>query len=122
VLHGIGDSRVGSAGFAPIFLQDGYSVLLPDSRGHGASEGKFVTYGLLEKHDTLAWAEWMRRAGCVKLYGLGESLGAAVLIQTVAIRPVFAAIVAECAFADLREIAEYRVRSMLPLPGPIAVC
>ena len=32
VLHGITDSRLGSAGFAPMFLAEGYSVLLPDSR------------------------------------------------------------------------------------------
>src|SRR6266851_4084812 len=32
VLHGIADSRAGSAGFAPMFLTQGYSVLVPDSR------------------------------------------------------------------------------------------
>jgi hypothetical protein len=90
VLHGIGDSRVGSAGFAPLFLNEGYSVLLPDSRGHGASGGRFVTYGLFEKYDALAWADWMRRAGCGKVYGSGESLGAAVLIQAAAVRPSIA--------------------------------
>ncbi len=55
VLHGVGDSRAGSAGFAPMFLEAGYSVLLPDSRAHGASGGQFVTYGLLEKYDALEW-------------------------------------------------------------------
>jgi hypothetical protein len=76
VLHGIADSRVSAAGFAPMFLNQGYAVLLPDSRAHGASEGRFVTYGLLEKYDVIAWANWMRRAGCRNVYGLGESLGA----------------------------------------------
>ncbi len=117
VLHGIGDSRVGSVGFAPLFLNAGYSVLLPDSRAHGASEGRFVTYGLFEKYDALAWVDWMRRAGCGKVYGLGESLGAAVLIQAAAVRPAFSAIVAECAFADLREAAVDRARG---LAGPAA--
>jgi fermentation-respiration switch protein FrsA (DUF1100 family) len=116
VLHGIGDSRAGSVGFAPLFLNAGYSVLLPDSRAHGASGGQFVTYGLLERHDAIAWTDWMTRAGCHRLYGLGESLGAAVLIEAAALQPVFAAIVAECSFADLREVAEYRVRRMLSLP------
>jgi len=49
VLHGIADSRTGAAGFATMFLSQGYSVLLPDSRAHGRSGGEFVTYGLLEK-------------------------------------------------------------------------
>jgi cephalosporin-C deacetylase-like acetyl esterase len=47
VLHGIADSRAGSAGFAPMFLTQGYGVLGPDSRAHGESGREFVTYGLL---------------------------------------------------------------------------
>lgn len=54
----------------------------------------------------------MKNAGCQNLFALGESLGASILIQAVAIRPAFAAIVAECPFADLRETAEFRVRKM----------
>ncbi len=103
-----------------MFLNEGYSVLLPDSRAHGASGGEFVTYGLLEKYDVIAWANWMKRAGCGKLYALGESLGAAVLIQAAAVQPIFSAIVAECPYADLREVAEYRVSGMGRLPPIVA--
>jgi hypothetical protein len=67
ILHDISDSRVGSAGFAPMFLNAGYAVLLPDSRGHGASEGQYVTYGLLEKYDVIAWSDWLKSARCGKL-------------------------------------------------------
>lgn len=109
VLHGIADSRRGSAGFARMFLDAGYSVLLPDSRAHGRSGGEFVTYGLLEKSDVVDWARWLLQSGCSHIYGLGESLGAAVLIQASATEPVFRAIVAECAYSDLRSIAEYRL-------------
>jgi dipeptidyl aminopeptidase/acylaminoacyl peptidase len=121
VLHGIADSRLGSVGFAPMFLNAGYAVLLPDSRAHGASGGEFVTYGLLERYDVLAWAHWMRGAGCSKIYALGESLGASILIEAAAIEPAFAAIVAECPYADLRETAEYRMRQMLRIPDFAAV-
>lgn len=120
VLHGIADSRVGSSGFAPMFLNEGYSVLLPDSRGHGASAGAFVTYGLLEKYDVIVWADWLKRAGCVKVYGLGESLGASVLVQSASVRPVFAAIVAECPFANLEDAAAYRLRRFMDVPGIVA--
>ena len=121
VLHGIADSRVGSIGFAPMFLNEGYSVLLPDSRAHGASGGRLVTYGLLEKYDVIAWADWMKRTGCHNLYGLGESLGASILIQAAAVAPAFTAIVAESPYADLRETAEYRVRRMSRMPGFVAI-
>ncbi len=125
VLHGIADSRGGSIGFAPMFLDEGYSVLLPDSRAHGASQGRFVTYGLIERYDVIGWANWMKAAGCRRLYGLGESLGASILIQAAAIAPAFAAVVAESPYADLREIAKYRVGRMTGMPAflatPIAI-
>jgi uncharacterized protein len=120
VLHGIGDSRVGAVGFAPMFLNEGYAVLLPDSRAHGESGGEFVTYGLLERYDIIAWADWMKKAGCRKVYGLGESLGASVLIQAAAVEPAFAAIAAECAYADLREVAEFRVRQKAHVPAIVS--
>ena len=116
VLHGIGDTRMGSAGFAPLFLARGYNVLLPDSRGHGSSGGDLVTFGVREKYDVLDWVRWMRAEGCTHIYGLGESLDASVLIETVAIDSVFRAIVAECPYLDLRAIAEYRVREHLHVP------
>lgn len=112
VLHGIGDSRQGSAGYAPMFLDQGYAVLLPDSRGHGASGGELVTYGLWEKYDVRDWARWLRQHDCQALYGLGESLGGSVLIQAAALASDFHAIVADSAFADLQAIAESRVDQM----------
>ncbi len=120
VLHGIADSRVGSAGFAPMFLNEGYRVLLPDSRAHGTSGGTYVTFGLLEKDDVIRWAYWMKQQGCNKLYALGESLGASILIQAAELQPVFSAIAAECPYADLREVAEYRVHHMAGVPTVLA--
>jgi len=120
VLHGIGASRAGSVGFAPMFLDEGYSVLAPDSRAHGASGGRLVTYGLLERYDVIAWAHKMRKLGCHKLYGLGESLGASILIQAAAVEPAFDAIAAESPYADLRGIAEYRVHQMAHVPDFVA--
>lgn len=90
VLHGIGDSRASSVDyFAPVFLTNGYAVLAPDSRAHGESGGSIVTYGVLERFDTLAWAKWLRAKGCMKVYGLGESLGASILLQAAAEEPAF---------------------------------
>jgi len=117
VLHGIADSKSSAAWFAPMFLAEGYSVLLPDSRAHGRSGGESVTYGLLEKYDVIGWAAWMRGAGCTEIYGLGESLGASILIQAAAVAPAFRAIVAECPFADLAAAGEIRTQRILPPPG-----
>ena len=51
LLHGLADNRTGMIGYAQLLLSHGYSVLLPDSRAHGASGGELATYGLLERND-----------------------------------------------------------------------
>jgi dipeptidyl aminopeptidase/acylaminoacyl peptidase len=120
ILHGVADSHASALGFAPMFLEAGYSVLAPDSRAHGASGGELVTFGVLEADDVVRWAEWLRNRGCRRLYGLGESLGAAILIQAAAKEQVFAAVVAECAFRDLPSIATYRVAKSAHVPEFVA--
>jgi hypothetical protein len=120
MIHGIGYSRDGMKAFVPLFTSHGYRVVLPDDRAHGNSGGDLVTYGLLEKYDAIDWAHWMRSEGCQTIYGLGESLGAAILIQSAAVDPIFKSIVAECSYADLRGVGEYRVQQLAPLPRWLA--
>jgi dipeptidyl aminopeptidase/acylaminoacyl peptidase len=116
VMHGISDAKSGSAGFAPMFLAEGYAVLIPDIRSHGRSGGQILTYGIYEKQDVLDWAHWLKKEQpeCDRIFALGESLGASILIQAAATEPAaFAAIVAECPFADLRNIGQYRVNQLI---------
>jgi len=81
LLHGVGDNREGMGGFAELFLSKGYAVLLPDSRGQGESGGQFPTYGVKEIGDVRRWFEWLaaQRPRCI--FGMGESMGAAILLQ-----------------------------------------
>jgi len=108
LLHGIGDNRQGMVGLAKLFLFHGYSVLLPDSRGQGSSGG-LPTYGIKENGDIQLWFRWLRtheKPRCI--YGMGESMGAAILLQATKNNP-FCAVVAESSFANFREIAYIRV-------------
>jgi pimeloyl-ACP methyl ester carboxylesterase len=117
VLHGIADSRSSMAGFARLFTANNYTVLLPDSRGHGDSEGAIVTYGVLEADDVHRWVDLLISSeGCRHVLGLGESLGAGILLQSLSIEPRFRAVVAESPFASLERIGQARVAERLPLP------
>lgn len=110
LFHGVADSRSGVLAHARMLLRHGYSVLTPDSRGHGESEGDIITYGVREAADVRAWAEWLaRHHPAQRLYGLGESMGAAILLQSLTAGVPFRAVVAESPFATFREIASYRV-------------
>jgi uncharacterized protein len=132
LLHGVGDTRQGVAGFAHFMLDAGYSVLLPDSRAHGESGGDLVTYGVKESHDVHDWVSWLiaqHTTGCV--YGFGESMGAAIMLQALAKDDRLCAAVVESPFASFEEIAAERVmqisrinnsvvRYIAPLPVEVA--
>ncbi len=117
ILHGIGDTHLGMEGLGRKLESDGYAVLLPDSRGHGWSGGALVTYGLKESTDVHTWVDWLEWKGCgTQVYGLGESLGGAVLLQSLRLEERFRAVVAEGAYSSFPEIAIERIRQQSPLP------
>jgi fermentation-respiration switch protein FrsA (DUF1100 family) len=123
LLHGVGDTRLGMTDKAGLLLRAGYSVLLPDSRGHGASGGDLVTYGLKEGCDAAQWVRWMKaQPSAESAYLFGESMGASVAIESLACNADVLAVVAECPFARFREIAVYRVGQRLSsvLASPVA--
>lgn len=116
LLHGVADNRQGVMAHASFLLKHGYAVLLPDARGHGESGGDSITYGWKERHDIKLWASWLiDEKRSERLYGLGESMGAAILIQASSIDPRIRALVAECAFSTFRDIAYYRVAQLVGL-------
>jgi dipeptidyl aminopeptidase/acylaminoacyl peptidase len=120
LLHGVGDSRAGMTSEAEFLLRAGYTALLPDVRGHGASGGDVITYGIREAEDVHRWDGWLlANAGIERLYGLGESMGAAILLQSLACEPRFRAVVAESAFADFPEVAYDRLAQEVGAPRPL---
>jgi uncharacterized protein len=109
LLHGITDNRLGASGFGDYFLARGYSVLLPDSREHGASGGGLATYGILEREDVHRWVSWVRRRSPGCTYLLGESMGAAIGLQATAVTPQLCAVVVESPYSTFREISYERL-------------
>jgi uncharacterized protein len=104
LLHGQGDNRAGMLGNADLLLRRGYSVLLPDARAQGESGGTIATYGVKEADDFRRWYEWVERnlaPRCID--ALGDSMGAAIALEAVAVEPKLCAAVAESSFASFRE-------------------
>ena len=115
-LHGVGDTRLGMMGHAAFLVRAGYTVLAPDCRGHGASGGDIITYGIREADDVHRWADLLlRRPGLHRLYGIGQSMGASILLESLPREPRFRALVADCPFATFEEVAYDRLnqRGML---------
>jgi uncharacterized protein len=105
LFHGVSDNRTGMTGQAALLLRHGYSVTMMDARAHGESGGKMATYGWLERRDTQAIVDALIATETPrKLFALGSSLGAAIALQSAAIEPRIAGVVAESSFSDLREV------------------
>jgi uncharacterized protein len=110
LLHGLADNRNGMIGYAELLLAHGYTVLLPDARAHGMSGGALATYGLQERNDIRQWVDLLRvREHPVCVYGFGESMGAAQLLQSLGAGTDLCAVAVESPFATFREIAYDRM-------------
>jgi uncharacterized protein len=121
VLHGNGGRRDSMLPHVRYLLAAGYTVLAPDSRGHGASGGAIETYGLREVDDVRRWTDLLSHLHTIRrVYGIGESLGASILIQTLPADKRLRAIVADSPFATFEDAAYDRMQLRAHLPRPIA--
>ena len=68
---------------ANFWLDNDCSVLIPEQRAQGKSGGKYMGFGLLERHDCLSWLHWLNESGCAALpiYLCGISMGAATVLM-----------------------------------------
>jgi alpha-beta hydrolase superfamily lysophospholipase len=110
LLHGMSDNRLGMTGAAQLLVRNGFTVLMPDARAHGDSGGTLATFGLFERDDIRRWFEWLnaqQTPHCI--YGFGESMGAAQILQSLQTETHFCAVAAESPFASFREIAYERM-------------
>jgi alpha-beta hydrolase superfamily lysophospholipase len=119
MFHGVGDNRLGVLEHARILLMAGYGVVMMDARAHGTSEGPMATYGWMERHDTRAIVDALEDAEHPRhLFALGESMGGGIALQSAAIDSRIEAVVAEAAFANLREASyDYAGLRKSPLLG-----
>ena len=68
---------------APFYWAQGFNLLLADERSHGASEGRYITFGVRERRDVKSWVTAMtERLGPEEpLYLGGLSMGAATVLM-----------------------------------------
>lgn len=65
------------------WVEQGCNVLLPEQRGQGGSGGEYMSFGLLERHDCLTWAQWVsaRHGADIPVYLCGISMGASTVLM-----------------------------------------
>ncbi len=113
VAHGQGDNRVGTLSYDDLLLRHGYVVLAPDSRAAGTSGGAFHTYGVKEASDFEGWYKWLNVNQAPRcIYAIGNSMGAATVLEAASRESGFCAVAAESGFSSFRDAAYLRMGQM----------
>lgn len=105
---------------ARFYLEEGYNLLIVDERAHGRSEGTYIGFGCLDRHDAKVWIDYLvERLGedCSILLH-GDSMGAATVLMTTGLdlpKQVKAA-VSDCAFTSAWEVFCAVLKNMYHLP------
>lgn len=86
LLHGIRSNKENLAHLASALAAEGYSSVAVDLRAHGYSGGAHCTFGVKERKDISALIDHLEQEGMIKgkLGIFGQSLGGAIVIQTLA--------------------------------------
>ena len=78
-LPGIGSNRQQFGRHADYYTELGYTLLMPDLRATGQSEGRVISIGWNERKDLMACFNYLRDAGYAHVGADGISLGAAAI-------------------------------------------
>jgi pimeloyl-ACP methyl ester carboxylesterase len=106
VLHGWLNSKVQNLGVGEELARRGFDVILPDHRCHGASTGRYVTWGAKESRDVKALVDAMleEKLLCRPVYVWGVSMGGATSILYGALDERCRGVFAVAPYRDGREI------------------
>ncbi|QDV36104.1 ComEC family competence protein [Tautonia plasticadhaerens] len=117
VLHGMAEASPSMRGRAEALHRLGWSVLVPDLRSFGRSDGDRCTFGAREAGDLRSWVDALLvdHPGAA-VVAWGRSMGAAVALRAATEDDRIRAIVLEAPYADLRRALASRL-SRLPIPG-----
>lgn len=120
LVHGYGGVGTDLAGFAYLYHQAGFHVMMPDNRGHGKSEGNYIGFGWHDREDCLRWTEYLiARLGQESAIFLhGVSMGGATVLMTSGevLPPQVKGIISDCAYTSVNAVLAYQMKRMYRLP------
>ncbi|GAE36874.1 alpha/beta hydrolase [Halalkalibacter akibai] len=122
IAHGYSGQARDMARYARFYYEKlGYNVLLPDARGHGASEGHYIGFGWHERKDYLSWINSVieRYGAQSKITLHGVSMGAATVLMTSGenLPKQVKAVVADCGYTSAKDVLTHQLKRMYHLPS-----
>ncbi len=88
------------------YYKMGYSLLIPDNRACGLSEGKYVTFGMKESDDVICWVKYINKSYHKQAIILaGVSMGATSIL--LALKHIKRKMNIKCALVDCGFVSAY---------------
>lgn len=131
VIHGWTNVHREMSSYAMEYYRRGFNVLLPDLRGHGDSESKYVSMGWLDRLDIVDWINSLVEENPkVNIILHGVSMGGAATMMTTGEKLPENVILAveDCGFTGVKDIfwdqciRKYHLPPRLVVPIASAVC
>ncbi len=110
-------------GCADFFLEEGCTLILPEQRCHGKSEGEFIGFGVYERFDCLDWIEYAKNLyPDMPIYLCGVSMGATTVLMAseLDIADCVRGIIADCGFTSPRAIWKHVMKNNLKISEKLA--
>jgi len=109
-LHGNGINIGANVAHANRFHHLGFSVLLPDYRGYGLSEGNFPTESQVYQDAQVAWDYLVKEKKIPpqRIFIYGHSLGGAVAIDLAVKHPDAAGLIVESSFTSVADMVNHQ--------------
>ncbi len=119
MLHGYRSD--GYADFSTVFefyRELGFNILLPHYRSHFSSEGRYITFGLLERFDCCDWAKYTADNIGGDIYLVGVSMGAATALMAsgLDLPENVRGIIADCGYSSPWDELSYVLKRDYGLP------
>lgn len=107
------------------FMHDiGCSVLFPDQRCHGESEGEHIGFGVLERFDCADWVNYVVRTESphLPIYLCGVSMGATTVLMAseLSLPERVKGIISDCGFTSPYDIWEHVMNNNLKINSKFA--
>jgi len=109
-LHGNGINIGANVAHANRFHHLGFSVLIPDYRGYGLSEGNFPTESQVYQDAQVAWDYLVKEKKILpqRIFIYGHSLGGAVAIDLAVKHPDAAGLIVESSFTSVADMVNHQ--------------
>ena len=120
LLHGYTGSRQMMYSYAYWYAEHGYSVLAPDFRCQGESEGDYIGLGATDSRDLEGWIGLILQRdpqAQIILHGLSMWASTALIYAAGDIPENIRAVIADCAFTDAYSMFKEKIGSWFHLPA-----